>query len=769
MADMGSLISLPLAWVITPGFLWAGGVLMGIPILIHILNRRRYRVVQWAAMEYLLAALRKNRKRLRFEQIILLATRCAVLGLLGLALARPLGCADSSIASLAGNRTGLHVFVIDNSYSMAYEADRPQAKTHLDQAKRLAKQQIDQLTAGGESVAVITVARQAGEGTGSKLPGAPGEINAGGKLPGAPMEAHIALRPSYDLEAAKGAIDRIEQAYSGTDLVNAFQLAARLAREQRDQPSKHLYVFTDFTRSGWETRDAAALKPIGGELASVFGSHIRMHNLGRVGQWNYAVLDVRPDGNLVTNKFHTDFLADIKGYGTGGDAMVQWRWDDQVVGDGGRLRPDLATEIQRQTKAQVTEGGEHVLSVGLASEDKLKADNARARVLEVASELRVLIVEGERGAGLLSGSGAFLDLAMAPKRESGAGGAVRNDSYVAPELISDLELNSKVFGDYRAVVLANVSGVSASQADQLKKFVQQGGTLMVFMGEQVNPDAYNSVLLPRGLMPGKLVAKKTVAADAKGFTLDFKPNGVVHPLLGVFKGEERSGLDTAQIFTYYQVELAPAAKAEVVLRYLAGDKQTNDPAITVQALGEGRVVMVSTTANPDWTSLPPKPAYPALVHELLAGNVDVGDRWMNLEVGQPVVVPAGVKLAGVPTLMDADKRPIPLEVVNAEGQMFYRSRPLSKPGVYRLSTGTKTVPIAVNVPAEEADIRLLPAEAIRKALGEIDVQFAADELPAGALVHHESTDLGWAMMVGVLGLVGVECFMAMRFGHYRRK
>jgi hypothetical protein len=74
-----------------------------------------------------------------FEQWLLLATRCLVLALLGLALARPLGCADNRVAALAAERTGFHVFVIDNSYSMAYEADRPDAKTHLDQAKKIAK------------------------------------------------------------------------------------------------------------------------------------------------------------------------------------------------------------------------------------------------------------------------------------------------------------------------------------------------------------------------------------------------------------------------------------------------------------------------------------------------------------------------------------------------------------------------------------------------------------------------------------------------------
>src|SRR5438876_7463286 len=128
---------------ITPTFFWAGAALISIPLIIHFLNRRRFKLVHWAAMEYLLQALRKNRRRIKFEQILLLATRCAILALLGLALARPLGCAESSLASLVGSKSALHVFVIDNSYSMAYEADRQGARTHFDQAKLLAKQQIE--------------------------------------------------------------------------------------------------------------------------------------------------------------------------------------------------------------------------------------------------------------------------------------------------------------------------------------------------------------------------------------------------------------------------------------------------------------------------------------------------------------------------------------------------------------------------------------------------------------------------------------------------
>src|SRR5438045_7470731 len=84
-------------------FAWVGLGLISIPIIIHILNRRRFKTVTWAAMEFLLRAMRKNRRRLEFEQLLLLATRCLVVFLFALALARPLGC-NSAARAMGGPR-----------------------------------------------------------------------------------------------------------------------------------------------------------------------------------------------------------------------------------------------------------------------------------------------------------------------------------------------------------------------------------------------------------------------------------------------------------------------------------------------------------------------------------------------------------------------------------------------------------------------------------------------------------------------------------------
>src|SRR5437879_549108 len=87
----------PLAWsgislntmtFVTPAFLGALA-LVGIPLLIHLIRRRKLKVVQWAAMEFLRQSQRKQKRRLRIEELILLALRMLIVALAALAFARP--------------------------------------------------------------------------------------------------------------------------------------------------------------------------------------------------------------------------------------------------------------------------------------------------------------------------------------------------------------------------------------------------------------------------------------------------------------------------------------------------------------------------------------------------------------------------------------------------------------------------------------------------------------------------------------------------------
>ena len=730
----------PLAFsFLSPAFAIAGVALASIPIIIHILNRRRYRTVDWAAMEFLLRAMRKNRQRVRFEQWLLLLTRCLLLAFLGAALARPMGCDSTSSASLAG-RTGMHVIVIDNSYSMSYLAGRPGGKTHLDQAKLVAGSIIDHLSVD-ESVVIISCGKPA---------------------------VAVIPKPTYDRAQAKAILNRIPQSYGATDLPAALQMAIQVGRENERQPNKNLYLFTDATASAWQGPDAAALKTQGPELARLF--HVSHSNMSLGPQWNQAVLDVHPSANLITTNtlFGADFIADVKGFGSPHTGVLQWKIDGRLLAGGGPLKLDTntATQTEPQTSIQsdIKAGGPHAVTASIVGEDGLQVDNSRTRIINVVSQLKTLIVEGEHGAGQEGGSGMNLDVALAALSKSG-----QPDGFAAPDLISDLQLDNHVLTDYRAVILCGVSQFTTGEADQLHNFVINGGTLMVFLGENIVADNYNSVLLPKQLIPGPLT-KRVIANEDKAFYFDFNPNGTLHPLLKAFAGQENTGLDRAQAFGYWQVDVPMDPQLRVLNWKLPeGSHNKPDAAITQHALGQGRVVFVSTAASEPWITFTRKPIYTELVNELLSGSVNVGDAWMNLMVGDQLVVPPTLKLTATPTLTDPRSTALPLELTtSADGSASYRSRVLDQPGIYSLVTGNGVVPIAVNVPAEEADVHTLDDAAIKAALGGIDLKLNNDQPVALIAQTSLANDWGWLVMICVLLLVGGESFLAMRFGHHRK-
>src|SRR4029078_10651603 len=97
------------------GFAVAGAAAATGPVIIHLLNRRRFRVVNWAAMDFLLEALQRNRKMLQLRDLLLLVLRTACVLLLGLPLARPYF--SNTDAKVESNQPLHAILIVDNSMS----------------------------------------------------------------------------------------------------------------------------------------------------------------------------------------------------------------------------------------------------------------------------------------------------------------------------------------------------------------------------------------------------------------------------------------------------------------------------------------------------------------------------------------------------------------------------------------------------------------------------------------------------------------------------
>ncbi|MCH8242551.1 MAG: BatA domain-containing protein, partial [Planctomycetes bacterium] len=189
---------------VNPELALAAGAVGVIPVLVHLINRRRYREVPWAAMSFLLAARRRSRRRVQLQHLLLMAMRIAAIVLLGLAVARPYTPASAAVPSRFA-RTH-HLFLLDNSLSMSATAHP--GVTRFELARKWA---LDRLAAipRTDSVSIVTLAK--------------------------PSEALIG-HEAYDRRIVRDRLAGIEPTQRATDSVGAVEHASRIPRASTTAP-----------------------------------------------------------------------------------------------------------------------------------------------------------------------------------------------------------------------------------------------------------------------------------------------------------------------------------------------------------------------------------------------------------------------------------------------------------------------------------------------------------------------------------------------------
>lgn len=200
-----------------PGLLIAGLLAVALPIVIHILFRRRRKPIAWAAMRFLLDAYRQQRRRTQLQQIILLTLRCLLIALVALALARPMLNTGGALGG-SGGRT---VYILIDSSLASAATDTATGTTSLDRSLDAARGLIDGL-GQGDRAAIITM--------------------------GSPAEA-LVLPASADVAGLRSVLDRIESTAASADVSGALALAAGdLDAQGDDAGSVTIAVLSPFTR-----------------------------------------------------------------------------------------------------------------------------------------------------------------------------------------------------------------------------------------------------------------------------------------------------------------------------------------------------------------------------------------------------------------------------------------------------------------------------------------------------------------------------------------
>jgi hypothetical protein len=727
-------IPLLFAWFSNPAMLWGLGA-ASIPLIIHLLNRRRFREEPWAAMRFLLAALRKNQRRVRIEQWLLLAVRTLVVLFAVLAMAKPFLERLGASALLPGQRTHW-VLVLDGSLSMS----RAAAETsRFDSAKALAAQLV-RATRQGDGVSVL--------------------------LMGDPPRAVIGA-PSFSRDAVLKEVADIVPTHGATDLPASFAKVEE-AMAASDIPRKHLVIITDLQAASWNRSPAGAEEGLRRSLANLEArkAHSSVIDLGAADDANRAVTDLRLDPPVVTPTTPAMIQATVRGFGPGSGGEVRAR----LIVDG-RMEGEQAVELAAGEEKSVafvhqfTTPGDHVVEVQ-TEPDALKPDDARRLVVPVRPSIKVLLVDGDPDPEPLQSETSFLAEALSPEPDG--------ETPVSPityEVISDAQLAGRDLAPYDAVVLADVARFSPAEAAALGAFLKLGGGVVVFAGDQAVADNYNQVLYAagKGLLPAELGdVVGNPARQERPF--EFDPLGFRHPIVAAFAGASApvaASLTGVKTGRYVRLKPAPGSPARVALAFSSGD-----PAVVEWPHQRGRVVLLATSADTSWTTWPLHQSYPPVMEQvvLLAASGRASER--NVRVGQPLVEAFPPSGAGAPvTVRRPAGEPASSKLVPDGDVTVLRYDATDLSGTYAAAVGPpidREATFAANPDPAESDPTKLDASALRAALPGWEFVYESDWRPLvtdAASVGHRG-ELHRPLLWGLLGLLLFESFLAWKFSHH---
>jgi hypothetical protein len=269
---------------------------------------------------------------------------------------------------------------------------------------------------------------------------------------------------------------------------------------------------------------------------------------------------------------------------------------------------------------------------------------------------------------------------------------------IEPTVVDMADLRYADLSKSKVVVLANVAALPGAVVSELERFVVAGGGLLVTLGNRVQSDAYNRDLYRQGsgLLPVPLERISGVkeeprdpvrlVSDSGGSVMGEKVNlgGIVSdaPALDLFRAERGQDWTKATIRNYFTTA-SPSGREDV--RTLAS--YSNGAAALVQKkLGEGKVLLLTTAVDLDWSDLPVHPFYVPLIQNLVVDLASAIIPPRNIRVGQVLAHVAAGDVARKPTLLTPPKgEPIALKAQSQGALSIFSQENTEKPGLYTVA------------------------------------------------------------------------------------
>ena len=738
-----------------------GTMLVGIPIILHLVMRQKPKQLIFPAVRFIQKRHESNRRTLRLRHWLLLLLRCLVIALAALALARPsvssnlfgnwiiiaalallvllvgtlllagavtrqgtllltglglvgaaalsallamlIGTLRQSDASLIGDRQApvAAVMVFDASPRMQY---RRENRTRLEQAQTIADSVVRQLPADSQIAVVDSRA--------------------------------IAPVFSLDLAAARKTIQRVQPTGAPRPfdqlLTTALQLLAPNSLKR-----KEIYVYTDLTAAAWEIDNASRLLSQFEQAPDVA---LYLIDVGVEQPQNFALgalqlsAETMPENSHLTISTTVSVTGSATAAGTGEKTAVELWVEDfdptlPILRDRDVVLP--TSRVQNRHEVNLTDDGSETVEftvsgltkgtrqaeLRLVGQDALPIDDRRYLTVTVRDPWSVLV------AAPSDVDTSALVEAIAPYQHS-----VENRAAYVCKTITPEDLANENLPAYAAVAILDPTPLSAGGWGQLGTYVRDGGQLALFLGHNAGDGSAFNTTEAQELLPGKLGRQYRVPGRDEYLA----PQSYDHPILHPFRAIPTSvPWADFPVFRYWSLRDL-ASDAGVVLRF--GNQQ---PVILERRVGQGTVLTMTTpitererpAGRQAWNELAGPDDWPRfiLVNEIMRYLTQHDAGRYNYETGQDIV------LANRP---DKDPSRYMLFTPGGETQPVQARddkvtiSTTEAPGVYRLRgerEGPVTRGFSVNLPASASRLERTTTQQLDAVLGADRYQLAVDQ------------------------------------------
>ena len=504
---------------LNPLFLF-GLLAAGIPLLIHLWNRRRVVTIDFSSLMFLTAAHRENARRFQLRQLLILLLRIAIVALIALALARPFLTLGLPVASVRA-KTDL-VIVLDNSYSMAYQ---DVDGVRFEKAKALATDILDTLRHGDSAAFIL--------------------------MSDSPNPVFRQLSP--DIESVIAAINDAAVSYRTTNVQPSLELAHEILAESV-QLNKELYLISDFAENGWENWS---------RLPNRSGAHISLIPITKNEAHNISIEEIRPSNQLIGVNLLLQMDVTIANHSA---APLAQNMLTMFIGGEKQKTVNFSASADESLNTTLTYNfstpGTHTGYLTLM-EDRLNIDNRRHFALDVIGEVRVLCVGEQTEYLMLALNPNNLASPLSVTTDTVSQSPRQNQREASGVMILPTQCTPAAFAtfpleDYDVIILADVPNISHRISAQLQEFTRQGKSIIVFVSSRSDTTSYNE--LSRIWLPAEV-----------GSTLTWIPPQRVgayqesHPIFDIFPSE---GFSTQYAPQFYNgVVLRPTPESEVIARF----------------------------------------------------------------------------------------------------------------------------------------------------------------------------------------------------------